>query len=415
MDLGDAAAERGAFLDETLDLLMEWVVRFRADDLTVLYCNRAWAAQHGRPPADLVGKHLADLLEPEEMVWAERQVARLGPDTPLLYDPTARPSLRVPDAWLEWTDRYLEGPDGRGQVLSVGRDVSERHNAERLLAQSEARFRALADHSADLVWHVQRAPRPELTYLSPSVETITGWPADRFLGHLGPLLALTDDEGRALLRTALDDGEVPDRFDLRVRRPDGDWVVLEMRLAQLEDGLQGVGRDVTEMRALQAEMAELALHDPLTGLANRRMLTVLLDAALARVRRSGEPLVVAYLDLDEFKPVNDTYGHAFGDLVLVEVAERLRSSLRDADVVARLGGDEFVVALETTGAEAPTVAARIEEALGAPIVVEGVEVTCGASVGWVLADGDEDVPAVVARADAAMYRTKRRRRAQRGH
>nr|WP_255465832.1 sensor domain-containing diguanylate cyclase [Cellulomonas sp. APG4] len=394
--------------------MTEWVVRFRADDLTVLYCNRAWAGQHGRAAAELVGQSLSDLLLPEEMVWARRQVERLGPATPQLYDPTARPSLRVPDVWLEWTDRYLEGPDGRGQVLSVGRDVSERHTTERLLAQSEARFRALADHSADLVWHVQRAPRAELTYLSPSVETLTGWPAERFLGHLGPLLALTDEDGRALLREALDGGEVPDRFDLRVRRPDGDWVVLEMRLAQLEDGLQGVGRDVTEMRALQAEMAELALHDPLTGLANRRMLEVLLGAALARVRRSGEPLVVAYLDLDHFKPVNDTHGHAFGDLVLVEVAERLRASLRDADVVARLGGDEFVVALETPADDASTVASRIEDALGEPMLVEGVRVTCGASVGWVLADGDEDVAAVVARADAAMYRVKRRRRAQRG-
>ena len=120
----------------------------------------------------------------------------------------------------------------------------------------------------------------------------------------------------------------------------------ETQTTVVRDAVQGVTRDVTELRRLQDRLAALALRDPLTGLANRRLLDELLDAELARTQRNDVPLAVAYIDLDGLKQVNDTYGHDAGDAVLCEAARRLVSIVRGADVVARLGGDEFVVVYE---------------------------------------------------------------------
>ena len=133
--------------------------------------------------------------------------------------------------------------------------------------------------------------------------------------------------------------------------------------------MQGVTRDVTELRRLQDRLAALALRDPLTGLANRRLLDELLDAELARTQRSEVPLAVAYIDLDGLKQVNDTYGHDAGDMVLCETARRLVAIVRGADVVARLGGDEFVVVYEPNDPSSDRLVDRIDEALVEPIEI----------------------------------------------
>ncbi|HEY3438120.1 MAG TPA: diguanylate cyclase [Actinotalea sp.] len=398
-------------LAETLDLLSERVARYTVADLTLVYCNRAWALSHAAEPQDLIGRHMDELLHPAELEGLHTQLQRLGPDEPFLYDPHPRPAPRTPDRWVEWADRYLPGPDG-AHILAVGRDVTERVIAEQRLVLSEARFRNLADRSADIVWRYTAVPRPHLSYLSPAVEHITGWPPLAFEVGLDHLLSQTDAEGRALLEGALDGGRLPDRFDLRLRRPDGAWVVLEMRISRVADGIQGMSRDVTEIRALQADLAELALKDPLTGLANRRLLDVLLETALARVRRTGGPLVVTYLDLDLFKEVNDTYGHAAGDRVLVEVAQRLHATLREADVVARTGGDEFVIVHDSTPEDAQHVHARIRAALAQPVDLgDGAVVTCEASLGSADLGDADDAVGLLAAADLAMYEVKRSRRA----
>ena len=396
-------------LAETLDLLSERVARYTVADLTLVYCNRAWAVSHAAEPEDLIGRHMDELLHPAELEGLHTQLQRLGPDEPFLYDPHPRPAPRTPDRWVEWADRYLPDPDG-AHILAVGRDVTERVIAEQRLVVSEARFRDLADRSADIVWRYNAAPRPHLSYLSPAVEHITGWPPLAFEVGLEHLLSVADTDGRALLEEALQGGTLPDRFDLRLRRADGRWVVLEMRISRLANGIQGMSRDVTEIRALQTDLAQLALKDPLTGLANRRLLDILLGTALARVRRTGDPLVVTYLDLDHFKEINDTYGHAAGDRVLVEVAGRLQSTLREADVVARTGGDEFVIVHDSTPAQALKLNQRVQAALSKPMDLgDGIVITCGASVGSADLTDADDASGLLASADRAMYEVKRAR------
>ncbi len=174
-------------------------------------------------------------------------------------------------------------------------------------------------------------------------------------------------------------------------------------------GAISVVRDITDLTTLQSNLAHQALHDPLTGLPNRRLFAERLKQALARARRCDDHLAVLFLDLDRFKVINDGLGHPQGDAVLIAVAERLRGYLRQDMTLARFGGDEFVVLLEgLRGPEdASTVADRVIAALDEPFAVEGREAFVGASIGIALGDPKEaDVDALMRHADLALYQAK---------
>jgi len=173
----------------------------------------------------------------------------------------------------------------------------------------------------------------------------------------------------------------------------------------------GTVRDITEDKAREQRMLHLAVHDELTGLPNRAYFRVRMDDALARARRSGGKAALAFIDLDRFKPINDSHGHAVGDSVLVVLAGRLRAALRECDCVARLGGDEFVAVLEGLEAreEAEAVAAKLLAALREPIVVEELRLKVDASIGIALyPDDGGDADRLLEVADRAMYRAKMR-------
>jgi len=183
----------------------------------------------------------------------------------------------------------------------------------------------------------------------------------------------------------------------------------------------GVVRDVTEEKKQEAEILHQAYHDPLTGLSNRAWFRIVMGDALARARRTGARVGVGFVDLDGFKPVNDCYGHAVGDRVLIAVGERLQSAVRATDAVARLGGDEFALLLENLadveGAQA--VAGKALAAISEPIEVAGVEHRVSGSLGVILAtlpvspqgrlfkSMEKDVDRLLDRADQAMYEAKR--------
>ena len=399
---------------EVLDMMPERVVRFSVPSLLVSYCNSAWANGHDILPAEVIGHRLDEFLSAAEMVGLDYQLARLGPESPVLADDHARPAPNTSGKWVEWVDRYMWGPDG-AEVIAVGRDVTERHIAELSLAESEARFRNLADSSADVVWRFVLDPVPHFDYMSPAVEHIIGYPPSVFLEDFTRFIDLLDDEGKAWIERALLGELPPERFDLRYRHKDGSIVIGEMRTTRIHRGLQGVSRDVTELRALQAELAALALRDPLTGLANRRLFNELFEAGLARTERTGDPLAVAYLDLDGLKRINDTFGHDAGDIVLQETARRLLSIVRGADSVARIGGDEFVVLYEPNLTSSDGLISRLDAALSAAIDIgESAPVYCPASIGQADTNGVErNATSLLNAADADMYVTKRARRSHR--
>lgn len=171
----------------------------------------------------------------------------------------------------------------------------------------------------------------------------------------------------------------------------------------------GTVRDITDEKAHEQRMLHLAFHDELTGLPNRAYFRVQIEDALARARRNSAVAALAFIDLDKFKPINDTHGHAVGDAVLVALAGRLRGTLRASDCVARLGGDEFVAILENlhSTAEATALADKLLAAIRAPVEVDGLRLELDASIGIALYPDDADSAGkLVEQADGAMYAAK---------
>ena len=206
----------------------------------------------------------------------------------------------------------------------------------------------------------------------------------------------------------------------RVQDSAGVWRYLEFtgtdqRAHPSISGLVLNVRDVSERKQLEDQLRHQALHDPLTQLSNRTRLADRLDHALQRAVRSREMVAVLFMDLDNFKGVNDSLGHSAGDSLLVQVAGRIKQCVRPADTVARLGGDEFAVLLEGIRgiADATAAAERIFGALQVPIDLDGKEILICASIGIATSDGDESHPAeaLLREADTAMYVAKSQGRA----
>jgi diguanylate cyclase (GGDEF)-like protein len=173
--------------------------------------------------------------------------------------------------------------------------------------------------------------------------------------------------------------------------------------------LFGTCQDITERKHLQEEIEHMAFHDALTGLANRSLLFNRLEHVLAVQRRSGHGSAVLFMDLDDFKKINDTLGHSAGDQLLVEIGRRLKACVRSNDTVSRLGGDEFAVLLEGAGlAEATETAERIQLALRRPVCMEGGAHTVQTSIGVTVTADRSRADDVLRDADAAMYAAKRR-------
>ncbi len=306
---------------------------------------------------------------------------------------------------------------------SAARDAAERAAAE--LAAREAWFRALIEHGSDAVTVVDAAGTA--LYASPSYERVYGFSGTERVGTSAFERVHPDDVASvaAVFRELVARPGGTATAEFRVRHADGDWrhvsAVAQNWLG--DPAVRGViinSRDVTEriradeaLRTSEAQFRHLALHDPLTGLANRALFADRVAHALARAARDGTGAALLYLDLDGFKELNDELGHAAGDRCLVAAAERLQGAVRADDTVARLGGDEFAVLLEGTHAahaeaEAVAVATRVQAALRAPADIDGRPYVLAASIG--IAAAGESGPAspdeLLRRADAAMYTAK---------
>jgi len=262
------------------------------------------------------------------------------------------------------------------------------------------------------------APDHPVVWVNPAFETTSGYRADQVLGRNLRLLQGpdTDPEATRTIRAALAAGQ-PARLRVLNHRPDGSRWWNEMQLSPVRDAAGvlthyvGVQHDVTAQVSLEASAAFAATHDPLTGLANRPSFSAQLERELARSRRDRRALAVLFLDVDGFKQVNDTHGHATGDALLVAIATRLRDRLRGEDLVARLGGDEFlalIVDLAGDGTSAvATVTADLTASLAEPFDLEGVRHRITLSVGAAVHPRDGGgADELIAAADDAMYAAK---------
>ena len=316
--------------------------------------------------------------------------------------------------WARTTSAPLRGEEA---VVTLVQDVTtERAAAEAAeeLRSRRARFEALVRHSTDLITVI--GPDRSILYASPAIAALVGVSPDEALGtdavdHVHPADRIPVSEAMAL--AMLSPGvHGPVRY--RLVSVDGSVRWVEATMTNLLDDLDVGGvvancRDVTAQEEAAEALRQRAFHDPLTGLATRDVLLDRLAIALIASHGSGGTVALLFVDLDRFKQVNDRYGHAAGDALLVEVSKAIADAVRPGDMVARHGGDEFVVLLEAVRGvrEARAVAERVRAALRRPFVVgAGIVIEPGASVGLAVADGSSSAEAMLRDADAALYRAK---------
>ena len=283
---------------------------------------------------------------------------------------------------------------------------------ERDSAALLARLETLVDSAPVAI--VEFDAEGRLTLWNPVAERMFGWRAEEVLGRTNPTLPPEGTAESTRLLSQLRSGSPVQRFETVRKRKDGSSIPVEITTGVLRDsdgrpaGGIAVLVDVTERRVLEAQLRHAAFHDPLTGLPNRALFGDRLRAAFDRIARSGGRLALLTLDLDGFKQVNDTLGHAVGDELLVAVASRLTDELRGLDTVARLGGDEFVVLVEgESEGLAERLAERLTTAISGPVRTRAGELVIGVSVGIARTGPSAPTPEQLLRqSDLAMYAEK---------
>ncbi|GAC1530241.1 MAG: hypothetical protein NVS3B12_04550 [Acidimicrobiales bacterium] len=389
-------------------------------DTGLTWVSPAATAMFGYEPDELIGVNGLGLVHPDDV---ERVAALL---VELLKEPGASEviefRLRHTDGSWRWVEEVItnriEDPVVAGLIGNI-RDITDRKEAELALAESEARFRGHFERA--VVGQAMTDVIGRFVEVNDAFCGITAYSAAELLEmSIEDLSDPADFVRERKVYQSLLDGAIPS-FDMekRYRRKDGEFVYVSLSASVLLDRegrpqyVPAVVQDITERRRAERELARLALHDDLTGLANR---TLLMDR-LTRIRgsrpgRTGSTATLL-IDLDEFKLVNDTYGHGAGDELLRQVAQRVSEVAGEPHTVARLGGDEFVVLCEDLDdpGQAVEMAERIREALTPPFLLESDEVFVSASIGIAATPGSA-VDELLRDADVAMYRAKDRGRAR---
>ena len=404
--------QQAALLEQTHDAVFTWRL-----DGRIISWNEGAQRLYGWSKEEAIGQVSHDLLKTIHPFSLEELGRRLQEEGhwegELVHH--ARDGRRVT---VESRHVLARNSRASGFVLETNQDITERVWAEERLRQAEVRYRTLVERMP-AVTYVQEIGGPESAiYMSPQIETVTGYsPEECKDPDLRWRMVHPDDRERMQAEDERDvePGEVV-TTEYRVVHREGRIVWVRNESVVVEEGEEGGSRywqgfmvDITERKALEDELEYRAFHDPLTGLPNRDLFSDRLEQAIARTQRRNDVVAVLFLDLDNFKVINDSLGHEVGDQLLVAVSQRLKRCLRSGDVVARMGGDEFTILLEdVSGASgAEETAERINRELWAPFTIEGEPIFVTASIGIVLSNvfvgeaGD-----LLRAADIALYRAK---------
>jgi diguanylate cyclase (GGDEF)-like protein/PAS domain S-box-containing protein len=414
--LKEAAAELESHLHFTRALLdaIPNPVYFKDRDGRYRSYNRAWNELFSRGE-DWTGRTAADLLSPEQAaVHQERDRMLLERPSSTTYE--AQVVVSESDT-RQMLYNKVSFVDQRGEVaglIGVVTDVTHFKETERALEASEARFRVLTESSLDLISVI--AEDGTIRYQSGALRTLVGFdPADTIGKNVYDLIHRDDAETvRAAIKRVVEAQHLSAPIEFRIRHRDGVWRTFESLGTNClgNPHIAGVvfnSRDVTDRKVIQQRIQHLAYHDNLTGLPNRSLLQDRLAHSIARAERAGRKVAVLFIDLDNFKNINDTLGHDVGDELLRQVSRRLTECVRLEDTIARQGGDEFIVLLDSLDDSrgASVVAQKILNSLRQPFLLGGGEQHVSGSVGIALYPEDgRDAQTLMKNADTAMFHGK---------
>ncbi|MFP3984241.1 MAG: diguanylate cyclase, partial [Desulfurivibrionaceae bacterium] len=319
---------------------------------------------------------------------------------------------------MGWHNAFLEDDDGRiVGILSSGEDITDRKHAEQQLKESEERLRSITESTGDAI--IMMDNRGAISFWNPAATEILGYRPEEAIGQdLHEMLAPQryHEAVRSALPAFLETGcgnLVGKKVELSALKKNGCEISVALTLSAvfLQEQWHAVGilRDITGQKNMEKELARLAETDNLTGLFNRRIFMERFAHEISRCQRYGKAAVLMMLDLDRFKKVNDTYGHAAGDKVIRQLSRILRENVRETDVPGRVGGEEFTVLLPETTVDAAMPVARrlLHQIRKSAVVVDDEEIRFTASIGVAqLRADDADPEILLARADAAMYQAK---------
>ena len=413
--LAEAEHDLRTTLDNAPSMIAYWDVGMRNR-----FANRATLEEFGTYPTPVRGRHISELLSEARYAASKPYYDLALSGAPQRFERTDEGPDGLPRHSIV---SYLPDTDARGVVTGLFvqvTDITERKRMENELFDEKERVRLTLQSIGDAV--VCSDAKGMVTYLNPVAERLTGWQAfDAAVHNVDEVVSLRSPDNNeplpSTLRTAMQQGAPTEPVrGVLVHRTTGQRFQVEQTASPITDrhgavtGAVAVLRDVTDAVAMAERMAHLAQYDPLTDLPNRVLLQDRAQLAMAQARREGKSLAVMYLDLDGFKQINDTLGHAVGDQLLVQFAQRLQAAVRASDTVCRQGGDEFVVLLP--GLEAPEaaccVARKILAACDTPFELAGQRVQVGLSGGIALFPQHGDSFDELSRhADDALYAAKR--------
>lgn len=402
---------------DLFELSRDGIYLFRPDG-TLQAVNRRALQQTGLSEEELLDGSVLD-LHPEGAARDARaaleRVEREG------FGRFELPFLRDGgDPWIGEISASLVEEQGEPRVQAVVRDVTERSRTREALRRAKERLEGIFD-IVPVALTIQDPDSHEFLRVNRAFVDLFGFDREEVLGDPRPIADLWEDpEQRQRINRRVARGETVRNEEVAFRGRDGELFHTLFSMSEQSVGDErwriGVAKDITPRVRAQRQLEHRALHDHLTGLANRALFWNRLEHAVARARRTGERIAVLFLDLDGFKRINDAHGHPAGDEVLRRLAGRLDEVVREQDTLARLGGDEFGILLEslTDTTEALDVARRVVEEPSTRVEVEGRVTELPMSCGVAFGGGDEDpgddltaaADALVRRADRAMYAAK---------
>ncbi|MDJ0904210.1 MAG: EAL domain-containing protein, partial [Xenococcus sp. MO_188.B8] len=385
--------------------------------------NPRFCEMLGYTQEELLTKTVAEITHPDDhaRIWPAMQSIISG-EVPSFFQ--EKRYLRR-DGSCFWSSTSVSlVRDGSGQIehaLAVIRDISDRKKAEAALRESEERLRLVTENMSDLV--CLHHPDGRYMYVTSSCKALLGYCSDELIGRDPYELFHPNDRKRIRQETHTPSlNGTPRRITYRIRQKTGDYIWVETLTKTILDAkgqvvhLQSTSREVSDRIEAEHKLKHDALHDSLTGLPNRNLLMERLDLAFKRAQRHREyQFALLFLDLDNFKAVNDSMGHLIGDELLLAVVTRLDKCIRETDLVARLGGDEFVILLEELNdlEESVRVAERILESLQSPFHLSSRELFTSTSIGIAVGSiSYKRTENLLRDADLAMYRAKKSGRGQ---